>query len=166
MDLTAPTCSHALDTGPDADLSPVPDSLVFQTEAEADDVALCEIGMDYPPLLPEGTAEAVCTDVRMVHFGGFGPRMVFDFQIAKPTEFARAPLRMFARWKPSWKTRAPISAKITKIIAVACRAPLKRRQRITKKLFVGAMYEVKVKTVHDGDMAYSTVEMILKRLTG
>ncbi len=129
---------------------------------ESEDELLCEVGA-FPALLPVAQAECVCKDVRKVQFRQYGLRLIFTFEIMEPQEFAGTVLQMFCRIKPAWK-RPPVSSKLFQTVAVACPNGLGRRQRITKKLFVGCLYGCALREVaHDG-VRYTVIERILRRL--
>jgi hypothetical protein len=129
-----------------------------------DDELLCEVGA-FPAVVPVAKAQCLCTDVRKVEFKKYcGLRLIFTFEIVDPIEFARTTLHMFCRIKTSWK-RPPISSKLFQTVAVACPSGIGRRQRITKTLFVGGVYECGLRDVaHDG-VKYTIIEKLLRRLT-
>jgi len=129
----------------------------------ADDDLICQTG-DCPPLLPCSQVQAVCRDVRLVRFGPFHHKLVFDFEVMDPVEWARMKLSMFVRKDPKWK-HPPVSSKLFKVCAVAV-GSLPRRQRITKQMFVGKLFRCRLKIAGEGAAAYSTVETITERLTG
>lgn len=129
----------------------------------AEDELICQTG-DCPPLLPCSEVEAVCKNVRLVRYGPFGQRLVFEFEVFFPEEFARSKLSMFVRKDPKW-IHPPIGSKLFKVIAVAV-GSLPKRRAITKSLFVDKLFRCRIKTVGEGAAAYSTVDTITERLTG
>ena len=131
---------------------------------QSEDELICQTG-DCPPLLPCSEVQAVCTDVRHVRYGPFHQeKLVFNFDVLDPVEFAGLKVSMYIRNDPKWK-HPPISSKLFKVSAVA-NGSLPRRQRITKSLFVGKLFRCRLKTVGEGAAAYSIVETITERLTG
>ncbi|MBI2817342.1 MAG: hypothetical protein HYX72_10410 [Acidobacteria bacterium] len=85
--------------------------------AIGDEGVLCQV--DFPPLLPISEAEVLCEDVRRVVFGGFGERLVFDFRMMLPEQYAGTKLQMFVRYSRK-RARPPLSSKLFKTIAAAC----------------------------------------------
>lgn len=133
-------------------------------EQRIHDELICETG-DCPPLLPCSEIQAVCTDVRPVHYGPFRQeKLVFDFEVLDPAEFAGLKVSMYVRKDPKWK-HSPVSSKLFRVSAVAV-GSLPRRRRITKSLFVGKLFRCRITTTGEGAAAYSIVERITERLTG
>jgi len=133
-------------------------------EPGALDELICQTG-DCPPLLHCPEVQAVCTDVHLVRFRPFQQdKLVFDFEVFNPVEFAGSKLSMFVRKDPKWK-HPPVGSKLFKVSAVAV-GSLPSRRRITKSLFVDKLFRCRIKTVGEGAAAYSIVETITERLTG
>ena len=130
---------------------------------QSEDELICQTG-DCPPLLPCSEVQAVCTDVQLVRFGPFQQKLVFDFEVLDPAEFAGLKVSMYVRKDPKWK-HPPVSSKLFRVSAVAV-GGLPRRRRITKQMFVGKLFRCRLKTAGEGAAMYSIVDTITERLTG
>ena len=71
-------------------------------------------------------------------------------------------LQMFARYA-GWKT-LPVRSKLWKLATVATGGQLKRKQKVTKSLFIGKMFRCKVRPDENGH--YTVVDTLIKKLTG
>ena len=137
-------------------------TLVQETDQSED--LLAQLG-DGPPLLQCAQVEAVCMRISKVEYRPFQQvKWVFDFRVFEPDEHAGLRLQMFARVDPRWK-RLPVASKLWKVVQVASGGDRSVR-RATKSLFVGKAFRCRVKRCGEGDAAYSTVEMIVEKLTG
>jgi len=131
--------------------------------SEEDDV-LGVIG-DSPPLLQNTIKEvdALCTKVQSISYSGTkDARIVFTFRVVEPERYSGTKLQMFARYA-GWKT-LPVRSKLWKLATVATGGQLKRKQKITKSLFVGKMFRCKVRPDENGH--YTVVDTLIKKLTG
>jgi hypothetical protein len=107
--------------------------------------------------------DAVCRSMTLVEFRMFKrTKYVFRFGVVQPPEHLGVNLQMFARFVPSWK-RIPTSSKLYRCACVAVGRRL-RGERITKSMFVGKLFQCRLKTV--GDVAaYTIVDTLLRKLT-
>jgi len=120
---------------------------------------------DSPPLFPDTIKEvdALCTEVQLISYRGTNDaRLVFTFQVIDPESCSGAKLQMFARYA-GWKT-LPVRSKLWKLATVATGGQLKRKQKVTKSLFVGRIFRCRVRPDKNGH--YTVVDTLIKKLTG
>jgi len=130
----------------------------------SEDDVLGVIG-DSPPLLPDTIKEvdALCTEVQLISYRGTNDaRLVFAFQVVEPEQYSGQKLQMFARYA-GWKT-LPVRSKLWKLATVATGGQLKRKQKVTTRLFVGKIFRCRVRPDKNGH--YTVVDTLIKKLTG
>ncbi len=130
----------------------------------SEDDVLGVIG-DSPPLLQDTIKEvdALCTEVQLIAYRGTNDaRIVFTFQVIEPERCSGTKLQMFARYA-GWKT-LPVRSKLWKLATVATGGQLKRKQKVTKSLFVGKIFRCRVRPDKNGH--YTVVDTLIKKLTG
>ncbi len=130
-----------------------------------EDEELCVMG-DTPPLLPCDEVLAVFTNLQRTLFKPYKQeKFVFELTVFSPEKFEGVKLEMFARIDPSWKS-PPRSSKLWKIIQIVTDGEFRKRQRVTKNIFIGKAFRCKLKTVGEGPAAYSIIEMIVEKIAG
>ena len=130
----------------------------------SEDDVLGVIG-DSPPLLPENIkqVDALCTEVQTIAYRGTNDaRLVFAFQVIEPELHSGMKLQMFAR-HAGWKT-LPVRSKLWKLATVATNGQLRRKQKVTKSLFVGKIFRCRVRQDKNGH--YTVIDTLIKKLTG
>ena len=126
---------------------------------ESDDV-LFELD-DYPPILECDSVDAVCVDIRKVRFTFWRTeKLVFEFSVLEPEQYARTRLLMFVRIG-NWKKRPPVSSKLAKLAKIAgC------QREFTKSAFLRKAFRCRLTKRTRGDAPYTVVDMVVEKLTG
>src|SRR5437879_1436859 len=108
---------------------------IVQFDGSTDHDVLAISG-DGPPLLECREVEAICRSVTQTYFGPFKQhKLVFNFSVLMPEEYAAQKLEMFVRIDRHWKT-PPSASKLLKIGCIAEGRRLRKGDRITTAMFI------------------------------
>lgn len=126
---------------------------------EDDFLCIAEAGL---PLLECDEVEATCVDVVKQEFGQYDQtKLILIFNVYFPERYQCVRLNMYL----THYERPGMRSKMYKLIRTVV-GEVKRKQRITKSMFVGRAYRCKLRTVDVDGVRYSVVDEVLEVLTG